>query len=151
MMMILQNQDKFDEVAEIPSVSGAVQIVSKSRNEHLQSLRTCGVYSALDGNFVALFQANGSLWIRVNDSVYKVENDVSARWNESPDANTLIVEKSQHPLFRLSYKPRVIDPPLALDRTPFVEREQFDLGLFIFNALNNPDRRRLLKDEAWRS
>ena len=69
---------------------------------------------------------------------------------ESPELNALTIKHRDAALVTIRYKPSVVGPSLESDPTPFVEREQFDFGLFIHNVLNDPKRRRLLRDEAWR-
>ena len=47
--------------------------------------------------------------------------------------------------FRYSPRP-VPGPSLALDPTPFVELEHWDIGLFLANVANSPERFKLLSN-----
>lgn len=78
--MILQSQDRFDEVAMLHSPDGVVEVTSKRIIAGKLPSRPCGLFSNLGGQFVALFQQEGVLWLRIGVSLYRIEDGFTADW-----------------------------------------------------------------------
>jgi hypothetical protein len=138
MCVTVQSQDRFDEVVKLNSPDGVLEVLSKRAHAEELPARPCGLFSNLGGQFVALFQQEGVLWLRVGVLAYRIEDDFTAEWHELPDLNSLTIKRRDASVVTIRYKPPVINPPLESDPTPFVEREQFDFGLFVHNVLNDP-------------
>jgi hypothetical protein len=93
MCATVQSQDRFDEVAELHSPDGVVEVMSKRARVGELPARPCGLFSNLGGQFVALFQQEGVLWLRVGVSAYRIEDDFTAEWHELPNLNSLTIKR----------------------------------------------------------
>ena len=56
------------------------------------------------------------------------------------DFNVLTLVRNGAVHFRWVYKPPIIEPPLDMDPTPFVEEEDFDFGVFVYNVIKDTGR-----------
>ncbi len=96
-----------------------------------------GVFALVGGQVLALYR-HEHLFIRLGRSVIQLDGANVSREVQTGLA-TLTVERSGS-VEVFGYELPPIDPPLSDDPTPHVEEEDFDLGLFIANVANDPDR-----------
>lgn len=109
----------------------------------------CGHIAQLDGRIVCLYREAGQLHFRVNDIDCELtENTKVSLVRIREDANRFTVLRDGITLFTWTYQRPVIEPPLELDPTPFVEEEHFDFCLFVYNVVNDLGRRERIYAEC---
>ena len=141
MAVLLQSQDRYDDLIELDTASGQITWHSVKNEPHLREGTIDGHFSKLDGKMAALLRENGVLHFRVNQLDVELSDDTEAVWERRPGLHTLTLTRDGKRILRLAYSPPVIDPPLEVDPTPFVEEEHFDFGLFVHNVLQDKGRR----------
>lgn len=137
-MILLQSQDKFDEVAELDPASGKLRWLSKeqARSPHIQ-----GHVSRLGNKVACLYRSDdGTLHFRIDNQVFPLNPGTFVSHTKGRP-NTLSVIRGGTVLYKWVYTSPDIDPPLEFDPTPMVEEEDFDFGLFVSNVSRDPERR----------
>jgi hypothetical protein len=82
------------------------------------------------------------LHFRVDDEDFELTEETSVRLvRENETTNTIMLFRREDLLFAWTYQRPLIDPPLKYDPTPFIEEEDFDFCLFVYNVANNPGRK----------
>lgn len=145
--MLLQSQEKFDEIAELDPNTGKVSFFSKQKNprkySNMSQMR--GWYSQLNGHLLLLYTHDGKLFLRVDEDLFELNEDTKVSLERGSSQNVLTILRYDALTYRLEYKPPVIDPPLEEDFiSTGVEEEDFDFCLFVHNVVNNPARRALV-------
>jgi len=87
-----------------------------------------------------LYREADVLHLRLDDTDFELTDDTRIELSRG-DVNVLTAVRGGTVLFSLKYQPPVIEPPLEIDPTPFVEEEHFDFGLFVYNIMRDVDRR----------
>jgi hypothetical protein len=141
--MIPQSQDRIDEVAEFNPATGDIRYLSNAGRPEFSHETTRGFYSTLDGHFLAVFVVDGMIRLRVDSADYSIDCETETRFLRAASRNSLLLIDRERVVFRLEYIPRVVQPPLEVDHTPFVEEEDHDFALFVHNLLCNPKRRKV--------
>ncbi len=140
-MIWLQSNDKYDELAQYDHASGAYK--NASRKAMTASLNTDGTFSILAGTFVALYNFEQLLFLRIGDECICLSEDVVATVSGGINNRSLTVKKSKSEILHLDYS---LDhsPQFSNDPTPFIEDEDFDFGLFVSNISKSEERKRVL-------
>jgi hypothetical protein len=144
--MLVQYHDRYDVVAEFNPESG--QIRPLPRPAELGPTGTDGWFAILAGTCVVFYRDTGRLWLRVGDRTFDVDANASVDWrieegnavfSVADDVGQVVVKYPSGPLS---------GPSLCDDPTPFVEEEDWDLGQFVTNILNDEERSDLLRRTA---
>lgn len=138
MIMLVQSHTVFNEVAEFDPETGALEVFPRSIDERVE-IR--GHYAILSGVLVVLYRTGDGLNLRIGSTVLVGGELLSVTHARKVTDCRLSVTRSGVPPLEINYTVSLLDPPLALDPTPFVEDEDFDFGLFISNVLQSPTRR----------
>lgn len=86
---------------------------------------------------------------RVDDEDFELTAETSVRLvRENETTNTIMLFRGEDLLFACTYQRPTIDPPLKYDPTPFVDEEDFDFCLFVYNVANDPGRKARIYTEA---
>ena len=161
----LQCSREFDKVAKLDSLAGAPEILSKAGSEEARSATRVGWYSHVDGRLVCLCRLDGVPWLRIDDFVIPVDDDVHVFWDLLPlprreghqapsrplKPGKVTVNPAARAVFRVEKAGEVIlsfehlpfqDMTIFVgDPTPFVTEEDYDFMLFISRVLEDPGRR----------
>lgn len=146
--MILQSQDKFDELAVLNPSTGETKFVSKSKHPELASQSTSGWYSIVDNVMCCLYRSERRLFLGVGKQTFELPDDVSSRLIREQGGNTFQLTSNGTLLFSFEYRSPKLDIPLENDPTPFVEDEDFDFLLFVHNVLKDKSRRERIYNQA---
>lgn len=146
--MILQSQDRFDEIAVLNLSTGETNFVSKSKHPELASQPTSGWYSVVDNVMCRLYRKEGVLFLGVGKQTFKLLDDVGSRLIRGQDSSTFQLISNGDLLFSFKYNLPKLDVPLKNDPTPFIEEEDFDFLLFVDNVLKDKARRQRIYDQA---
>jgi hypothetical protein len=141
-MVLLESYDRFDDLVELEPTTGQVRWYSKRDNPNMATLPIQGAVSQLNGHMVFLYREADVLHFRVDDIDIELTEDTRIELIRG-NTNVLTMLRGDAPIFRLEYKPYVAD---EIDKwrmylNPFIEEEDFDFGLFVYNVLKDPRRR----------
>jgi hypothetical protein len=139
-MILLQSQDKFDDLAVLEPDTGQLTWYSKEQTPDLASHPIAGHIAYLNGHMLALYRDTGVLHFRIDDNDFALTRQTRIELARG-DVNILKVVRDDVMLLEWTYKPPIIEPPLDMDPTPFVEEEDFDFGLFVYNVTKDAGRR----------
>lgn len=89
---------------------------------------------------MALYELGNSIFARFDETIFCLTDDTVARIDPGDSRNRFTLLRGEETLIEIDYYPRILDPPLSLDPTPFVEEEHFDIFLFINNCVNDKAR-----------
>ena len=140
--MILQSNDRFDEIAQFDPVTGNYRLLSKKANRELVTGPISGGYSLVGQALLALYRKNEDLFVWIDNREFLVSDTVSSALIEEGDQKIFRLLDNERPIATFKYSPPVSEIPRGLDPTPFVEEEDFDFGLFLHNVLTEPGRRK---------
>lgn len=118
-MIYLQSDDAFDAVARLSAPDARIEILAKSQSDEARSAAKTGFFATVDGRTVCLFRADGVLWLRIDERLLAVDDDVTAQWD------LLRNERGAIPG----------------DMTPFVDEEDYDYLLLVSRVLGDRGRR----------
>lgn len=140
-MLLLESFDRFDELIEFEPNTGQLVWLSKRENPALAVGSIQGIVSRLAGHLVILFRDNNVLYLWVDDLRVELTHDTRVELKVG-STNVLTVVRNETPIVRLEYDAYVADETdqwrMYLD--PFVQDDQLDFGLFLNNALNDPEK-----------
>ena len=140
-MILLQSKDEFDSLAELDIPTGQLTWHSKQSSPDLARSPICGSISRAHGRITALYALDGNLhfWIDKEDVV--LTDDVVVEFKRLQNgSNHIRLVRDETILLDWIYERPVIEPPLEIDTTAFVDEEDFDFGLFVFNVMNDIGR-----------
>lgn len=148
-MILLESFDRFDDLIEFEPTTGQMVWLSKRESPTLAVRPIQGIVSRLDGHLVILFRENNVLYLWVDDLRVELTNDAHVELKVG-SKNVLTIVRNELPIVRLEYEAYVADETdqwrMYLD--PFVQHDHFDFGLFLFNALNDFQKRDAVYDVA---
>lgn len=149
MVIVLQCLERYDTLAVLDPEIGSISWSSRQGFVSECPASICGVASRLDGRILCFYRHGGALHFRSDDQDFELGHTDSTQYQaiERGLAEFSILREGQ-PLYSWAYRRPVIDPPLELDPTPFVEEEQFDVCLFVHNVLSSPERRRRIYEKC---
>ena len=139
--MILQSNDRFDELVEFDRDSGSYELLSSEENPKLSGVRIAGSYSRFGQTMVSLYRANGNLFLRIGDQEFEITADVYSTIEEDAGQRIFRLFHKEALSIAFKYSTPVTEVPTQSDPTPFVEEEHFDFLLFVHHVLVQPDRR----------
>lgn len=137
--MLVQYHDRFDVVAEFDPPSGQLRV--RPRPPGLSPAGTEGWFSILGGSAVVFYRHTNHLWLRVGERVFDLDGGASVDWcSEEGFAVLRAHDSTSEVLIRYP-----AGPNLDQDPTPFVEEEDWDLGLFVANVVLDEERSELVR------
>lgn len=140
--MILQSNDRFDEMAQFDPATGNYRLLSRKANRELVAGPITGSYSLVGQTLLALYRQNGDLFVWIGDRTFPVADTVSSTLTVEGAQKVFRLLDNERLIAILKYSPPVRDVPIELDPTPFVEEEDFDFVLFLHHVLTEPGRRK---------
>jgi len=148
-MILLQSNDRFDDLAKLDTSTGRVSWFSRQVVDlTIASSPIRGHIAQLCGHTLCFYRKAKVLHFRVDDEDLELTEETQVELVRVRDAvNCITVLRNGVPLFTWTYHRPVIDPLLEYDPTPFIEEEQFDFCLFVYNVMNDPDRRERIYTE----
>ena len=142
--MLVQSHARYDTVADFDPATGL--LAAFPRPSGLNPAGTDGWYSVLGNDLVVFYRQEGRLHLRVSNRSWRADLGLEISWRREGDRVVLTIGEDPS-RFELRYDPPTVPgPSLGSDFTPFVESEDWDLGLFIANVLNDQERLELVRD-----
>jgi hypothetical protein len=142
-MIWLQSNDKYDDLARYDHRNGTFTIVSRKTLDVNEPISTNGFFAMLSNIFVALYNFEQQLFLRIGDKRIPLTDDTIALVSGDASNRQLVVDKTGKEIAHLSY---ILDDSNQFpdDPTPFIKDEDFDFGLFISNISKNGKRKKVL-------
>ena len=141
-MIWLRNSSVYMNVAEYDHDTGNFTIRSRDIEN------TDGSYEILSEKFVALYQFQEQIFIRLGDERILLDKSVKVDLFGPVNNRRLTIEKAGRKVAQLEYEVDTSDV-IPDDITPYIEAEHFDFGLFLSNVSKDEIRQRvLLGDET---
>lgn len=143
-MLLLQSHDRYDDVLLLDCSSGQLTERSRAKSPELAGYPVRGHFTRSEGQLILFYRRQGELHFALGgaDVVITPETVVTLYQDATKGVHRLDVVPLAEGRLQWTYEAPEICPPLESDPTAFVEREQFDFGLFVFNVTNDPERRR---------
>jgi hypothetical protein len=144
----------YDKVGRLCSPTGSLEILSKSASAEARSALKVGMFhDDVAGHLVCLFRLEGVLWLRIDDLLVPVDDDVHVHWEkwQLPSGwlrGRFRVTKADEEVYSLEYTPLggwLWDPdgppPHISEEVDEDYDEDSDFFLFVTNVLEKPGRR----------
>ncbi|PPD48098.1 MAG: hypothetical protein CTY16_06195 [Methylobacter sp.] len=141
-MVLLQSNDKYDELAEYDHSKGTFIISSRKNLDDKALLNTDGMFSILSTIFVALYRYKQQLILRIGNKNIILTDDTFVSVSGNASNRLLIIKEFGKEIIRLNYE-LDISKQFPNDPTPFVGDEDFDFGLFVSNIANDDKRKKI--------
>jgi hypothetical protein len=135
--MHIHSRDRFADVASYDPVTGALDehkraVCEHDGPDHIPE----GHYARLAGTLVVFYRLNGSLWLRMGDTVTNLNpSSTEVRWDKQGAVSRLTLFSDGGVIATLQYEPRFSSTPYDFGME---EPGDFDFGLFISNVLADP-------------
>jgi len=139
-VLILESNDRFDDIAELDTATGRITWYSRRKHREIDTTAIDGHIAVVDGYPVCLYRLDGELNLRIGAVTVELMDDASVRLT-GEGIRVLSIRRRGVECCKWSYARPVIDPPLSKDTTFGVEEEHFDFGLFVRNVMADPARR----------
>jgi len=141
--MLVQDFERYDVVAEFDPTTGRVEPVP--RPPGLPWNATDGWFATIEGICVVFYRLEGQLWLLAGNHRFNLDGKASVAWRRDGSTAVFTVADEAGQV-TLRYRPGPSSgPPLSEDPTPFVEEEDWDLGLFVTNILVDEERSELMR------
>ena len=135
------DHERFDTVADFDSTTGTL---GPSRRRWGET--TSGWYDVYEGVPIVLCREQGRVRLHIGECSWTVDDMTGVSWRGDGHESVLTFTAGAD-VIEFRYRPRPVPgPSLALDTTPFVELEHWDIGLFLTNVANSPERFKLLSN-----
>jgi hypothetical protein len=142
--MLIQSLDRFHDIVQLDPDTGQVSWMSRRAHPELGTQLVRGHFADLAGHRIYFYRgSDDELHVRVDDldeplnrqsRVTLVRRDASTNELQVHHAGLIALE--------LAYARPVLGPPLSHDSTPFVDEEDFDICLLIYDVMSNAARRK---------
>ena len=134
--MLVQSHHSFWGVANFDPSTGELAEYWRRSAGDPPLYETRGAFLNLSGGRVVFYRHDGSLWLRISDTVRNLEDPtIGVRWNSSGEVATLELLDRGNCVALAAYPPS--NDGGADDPTPFADLEDLDFGLFVRNVLEN--------------
>lgn len=143
--MIVQAFDRVDQTARFDPESGRLEVLpAGGPGDGAGSPQ--GHFGFLGGTSVVLYRSGDALRLRVGDKDVVADEGIAVTHTRSGGscALTVLDRATERPLATISYAAPDDSVGEEFDPTPFVDAEDFDLGLFLANVTGDPDRRKAI-------
>lgn len=153
MEIILQSQDKFNEIAVLDLESGSISVHSKTDYPDLASKPKQGYFSVQNDTVVSFFRLGERLYLRLNQQIVEFQDNDAIVLQPQPLNHQLFsIQRDQRTVFSWVYKRPLISPPVSAFQMiePMISEEDFDIFVFIHNVINDKQRMKrvfMQKDE----
>jgi hypothetical protein len=142
-MLLIKYHDRIDIIAEFDPETGRTDILP--RPQGLPVTGTDGWFSLLGGLCVVFYRQGGRLWLRAGERIIDLDRDPTIEWHREGDISSLTIgDQRGEIVLRYRTGPRS-GPALQEDPTPFVDEEDWDLGLFLSNVMFDAERIELIR------
>jgi len=136
--MFLINKDIYDKVLMLDLSNKSIKEISRKKLN--SDIVESGFYSHLSNKTIGLYRNNNSIYFFENKFTIQITSDITAEFEAFRRRRILKILSNNEIVYRIKYK--VKNSIEDEDFTPFIDEEDFDFGLFIYNIINSTDRQK---------
>ncbi len=140
-MLIIHSHDRYRDFLQFDPATGASRHLFLDDVPKLEE-KSCGHFAQINGHLMMLFRDDESLHLRIDRQDYVI-TDTTRVALERGRVNVLSIYQGENLVDKFSYEP--YHPDLVdhwrIYWTPFITKEDWDFGLYVFNVLNDTGRR----------
>jgi hypothetical protein len=105
-----------------------------------EKVRITGWFQYVGNKLSALYFKNDTFFVQYDNQCLKIEEGTVAKITKNNDEYEFSLYQKDHLALTFTYivSNQAVDP--NFDLTPFVEEEDFNWGVFMFNIINNKSR-----------
>ena len=137
--MLLQSHQSFDTAADYDPTTGRFDLFSRHAEPNRVAGQLSGVFDHIGGKRVLLYRLGDGLYVEIDGQRLHLETHV-VEVQAVNGRRRLQVLSDGRGVIEMTYDPPLLDPPLSLDPTAFIEEEDFDFGLFLRNVWHDRSR-----------
>lgn len=144
-MILLQLHEQYDSLIKYNHSDGSFTEISKKSIGNNDISIVDGFYSVLSSTFVAIYRFEGELFIRIGDKCLPFSDEVVVSVRGEDDDRELLILEAGKEICKINYE---LDASLQFedDPTPFIDKEDFDFGLFLSNISKSENRKQHILD-----
>ncbi len=140
-MIVLQSNDKFDEIAIIDVDNGKISLFSKTQNSEIASLATQGFYSVVEEKMCSFYRKGDDLHLEIDEQDFVISDKITSQFIHTANQHIFKLLDGSTLILSFRYNPPQLVVPLEDDPTPFVDYEDFNFLYFVHNVLKDTKRR----------
>lgn len=137
--MLLQSHRSFDTAVNYDPTTGRFDPFSRRAEPNRVAGQLSGVFDHIGGKRVLLYRLGDGLYLEIDGQRLHLETHVVVVQAVN-GCRLLQVLSDGRSVIEMTYDPPLLDPPLSLDPTAFIEEEDFDFGLFLHNVSHDRSR-----------
>ena len=139
--MLLQSHQSFDIAADYDPTTGRFDLFSLRAEPNRVAGQLSGVFDHIGGKRVLLYRLGDGLYLEIVGQRLQLETHL-VKVQAVNGGLLLQVLSDGRSVIEMTYDPPLLDPPLSLDPTAFIEGEDFDFGLFLHNISHDRSRQK---------
>lgn len=139
--MFLQSHRAFDTVADYDPETGHFETFSRRIEPNRLAVQPSGAFDFIAGKLVLLYRLGDALYLDIDGRRLRLDTHV-IEVRPVNGRRVFRVSSAGQPVAELAYDAPPLDRPLSTDRTPFIEEEHFDFGLFLHNVSRDASRQK---------
>ena len=141
----LRSNEIYDSIIKLSLDNGSIKKYSKKENTN-DSLKINGWFSEIESKLFALYSLDKKLYFYYSGKTIELKEEIRIEVSGSPEKRHLEVFNENNLVFEILYnikKNKIYNN----DPTPFIEKEDFDFGLFVSNISKNIQRKKILVEQ----
>lgn len=140
-MILLRNWGKYAEFATLSFPLYELNELSDYSSAKIGDQKVYGNYSKGNYGIATLFRHEGELYFSINEQFIQLVDAFGATHTLNAESSVLTIHANCRTIIEIPYVSKATSMVYEFDPTPFVEPEDFDFFLFVFNVLNDTGRR----------
>jgi hypothetical protein len=147
-MVWLQSNERHEVLGQFDPSTCVLKEVERSTLGDITPAMPHGFYSYLGDLRIGVYGVAGKLFLVIDDQLLELATDDTIEVSGPRDARHLrVVNKVGQAITEATYSLRGLAGSIPNDSTPFVEDEDFDIGLLASNVSKDPERRSIFTDK----
>lgn len=140
-MILLQSKDLFDDILLFDPQTSEKRYLKRSSSPEFAELPINGSFAILAGHCLMLYRVGSELRFSIDEQTILIKDTTLSILEKNRDRGLFVLQDNAEEKIRFKYT--LTDLPQAIpgDTTPHVAAEDFDFCQFVYNVLNNPERR----------
>lgn len=146
--MILQCLDVFNQLLEVNDCFKIVRELNKANFSAKNAPSTCGIYSVIDGELIAILASKGCLVFLHNNKPTFIKENTCAKIEFTGPKSRFSLKEGGKTIFFVEFNPIVVKVIHEFDPTP-LEEEDFNIFLLSKNIINSRERRKVFLENSF--
>lgn len=143
-VLLLESKDNVGEFLRLDTETGDQRFIKKDDG----GLEVDGVFAEVEETLLMFYREGGDLFFQVEHERIDLNDAVESILDRTSTDTLFVLLQGEHVLLRFNYDHNALDGLIAEDDTAFIDAEDFDFCLFVYNVINDPSRRRRIFRET---